>query len=171
MSSPTRSGIQYLKKNMYQIKIIVIGKLKEDYWRDAEKEYLKRLGAYAKIFIHEIPEESFRSPSERTHVLAKEGEKMIKLISKDAYCIALEIKGKSFSSESFAELIKNNGERGGMIVFCIGGALGLSDEVLNRANMRCSFSALTFPHQLVRIVLLEQVYRAMTIVHGKQYHY
>lgn len=164
-------GIQYLKKGMYQIKIIVVGKLKEDYWRDAEKEYVKRLGAYAKMSIHEIPEEPFRSSSERVQVLAKEGDKILKLTPKDAYCIALEIKGKSFSSESFAELLKNTGERGGMIVFCIGGALGLSDEVLKRAHMRCSFSALTFPHQLVRIVLLEQVYRAMTIVHGKQYHY
>lgn len=156
---------------MYHIKIIVIGKLKENYWRDAEKEYVKRLCAYAKLSIHEIPEEPFRSSSERVQVLAKEGEKMIKLISKDAYCIALEMKGKSFSSEFFAELLKDAGERGGIVVFCIGGALGLSDKVLNRANMRCSFSALTFPHQLVRIVLLEQIYRAMTILHGKQYHY
>ncbi|MBI2644566.1 23S rRNA (pseudouridine(1915)-N(3))-methyltransferase RlmH [Candidatus Uhrbacteria bacterium] len=156
---------------MYHIKIICIGKLKEQYWRDAEKEYVKRLGAYAKFSVHEIPEEPFRSSAERIQVLAKEGGKMIKIIPKDAYCIALEIKGKSFSSESFAELIQGHGECGGMIVFCIGGALGLSDEVLERANTRCSFSALTFPHQLVRIVVLEQVYRAMTIVHGKQYHY
>jgi len=156
---------------MYRIKLIAIGKLKEVYWRDAEKEYLKRLGTYTKYSIHEIPEEPFRFPSQRAQILAKEGEKMIKLIPADAHCIALDIKGKSFSSESFAELIQDKGERGGLIVFCIGGALGLSDEVLQRADVRCSFGALTFPHQLVRIVLLEQIYRAMTIVHGKQYHY
>ncbi len=156
---------------MYIIKVIVIGKLKEAYWRDAEKEYVKRLGAYVKFSVHEIQEEPFRSSAERTQILAKEGSKILKLIPDGAYCIALDIKGKSFSSESFAGLIQDTGERGGIIVFCIGGPLGLSEEVLNRANMRCSFSALTFPHQLVRIVLLEQIYRAMTIVHGKQYHY
>jgi 23S rRNA (pseudouridine1915-N3)-methyltransferase len=156
---------------MYHIKLIVIGKLKELYWRDAEKEYIKRLGAYAKFSVYEILEEPFRVVSEKGRVVKKEGEKILKQIPRDAYCIALEIKGRSFSSESFAELVRDKGARGGIIACCIGGALGLSEDVLRRADTRCSFGALTFPHQLVRIVLLEQIYRAMAIIHGKQYHY
>ena len=156
---------------MYSIKLIAVGKLKEQYWRDAEKEYVKRFGAYARFSIHEVSEEPFRVASEKNRVSKKEGERMLKLIPQDAYYIALDSHGKDVSSESFAKLIQVHGERGGTVVFCIGGALGLSEEVLRRADALCSFGALTFPHQLVRVVLLEQVYRAMTILHGKQYHY
>ncbi len=156
---------------MYILSIITVGSLKERYWKDAEHEYLKRLTPYAKVDIVSLKETAFSRVSEKEKVVSLEGEHILKKIPKDVYCLILDRVGTHMSSEAFAECLKDEGERGQKIVFIIGGPLGISEEVRNRANKRISLSHLTFPHQLASIVLIEQIYRAMTIVHNKQYHY
>lgn len=156
---------------MYTVSIITVGSLKEQYWKDAEHEYIKRFTPYANIDVCSMKEYAFRAVSEKETVLIHEGELILKKIPKDAYCILLDRTGVEVSSESFAECLKHEGERGRRIVCIIGGPLGISEAVRKRAHKVFSFSHLTLPHQLARIVLIEQIYRAMTIIHGKQYHY
>ena len=156
------------------IKIIAVGKLKESYWRDAVSEYSKRLGAYCSLDIVEVKESRLRanpSPSDEEAVKAAEGEDILRHINKEDYAITLEIKGKGLSSEQLAEKIGRLALEGkSSLAFVIGGSLGLSPEVSRRADFKLSFSAMTFPHQMMRVILLEQIYRSFKINRNETYH-
>lgn len=156
------------------IDIICVGKIKEGFFREALAEYAKRLSKYCKLSIIEVADEQTPegcSDKEATLILQKEGERILGKISPDAYVIATAIEGKSLSSEQFAELIEDKAIRGvSRLDFIIGGSLGLADEVKKRADMLLSFSAATFPHQLMRVILTEQIYRAFRIIRGEPYH-
>ena len=156
------------------IKIIAIGKLKEKYWQDAVKEYSKRLGAYCSLEIIELKESLLRanaSPADEEAVKRAEGEEILAKIRKTDYVITLEIKGKSLTSEALSEKIAQLGIDGHSdIAFVIGGSLGLSPQVSQRADFKLSFSAMTFPHQMMRVILLEQIYRSFKIMRNEAYH-
>jgi 23S rRNA (pseudouridine1915-N3)-methyltransferase len=156
------------------ISILTVGKLKEKYLKMGIDEYLKRLSAYAKVEIVEIPDEKAPeelSLAEMEHVKQKEGEKLLAKLSHDTYVIALAIDGKMKSSEELADTLDKLATYGkSKIAFVIGGSLGLSSEVLNRADEKLSFSKMTFPHQLMRLILLEQIYRAFRINRNEPYH-
>jgi len=156
------------------ISIITVGKLKEKYLRQGIEEYLKRLSAYAKIEVIEVSDEKAPetlSETEMDLVKKKEGERILGKIHPDTYVIALAINGSMKTSEQFAEKINQLALHGkSKIAFIIGGSLGLSDEVLKRANDSLSFSKMTFPHQLMRLILVEQIYRAFRIIRGEPYH-
>lgn len=156
------------------ITIIAVGKLKERYIKEAVGEYSTRLLKYCRLEIIEVPDEKAPetlSPAQELLVKDKEGQGILKHIKEDSYVIALAIQGKQLSSEDFAALINDLGIRGrSNIAFIIGGSLGLSDEVLKRADYKLSFSLMTFPHQLIRVILLEQVYRGYRIITGAPYH-
>ena len=156
------------------ISILAVGKLKEDYLKAAVREYEKRLSRYASVRIIELEDEKCAENAgekERTLIKEKEGMRILSAIREKDRVIALAILGESFSSEKMAERLgkfMNNGQTD--LVFVIGGSLGLSDEVLKRADERWSFSQLTFPHQLVRVILLEQIYRSFRILKNEPYH-
>lgn len=156
------------------ITIIAVGKLKEKYLKLAIDEYVKRLGRYCKVNILELPDEKTPdNASEKDELLIKEreGKLILSKIKERSYVIALDLNGKQLSSEEFARFIHINGVQGNSnIVFVIGGSLGLSIDVLNRADYKLCFSKMTFPHQLFRVMLLEQVYRGFRIVNGEPYH-
>lgn len=156
---------------MYLIDIVAVGNVKDQYLKNEVQEYLARVSLYAKISCYEVKEESFAKISDKKRIIKNEEERIRKYLKKESIIIVLDAKGAEYSSEQFANMIKNEGERGQKIIFVIGGALGLSDEFKKEYRHIFSLSRLTFPHQLARIVLLEQLYRAMTILHGKQYHY
>lgn len=159
---------------MMNINIIAVGKLKEKYFREAIDEYSKRLSKYCKLEIIEVSDEKAPdnySKAEEEMVKIKEGQEILKHIKADTYVIALEIMGRMLSSEGLADFIDNLGIRGkSSIAFIIGGSLGLSQEVIKRADYHLSFSPMTFPHQLMRVILLEQIYRGFRIVKGEPYH-
>ncbi len=156
------------------IKIICVGKIKEKFYRDAVLEYVKRLSRYAKIEIVECADE--KTPDNASALLcdqikSREGERILDRIKDNDHVIALAIDGKMYSSETLSDHLDNLMLSGkSTIVFVIGGSLGLSKAVLARANEKISFSALTFPHQLMRVILLEQVYRSFRIMKGEPYH-
>jgi 23S rRNA (pseudouridine1915-N3)-methyltransferase len=156
------------------ITLITVGKIKEKYLKDAIAEYSKRLSRYCKLEIIEVQDEKTpdnASEKEELQIKEKEGEAILKNIKDNMYVIALAIDGKMLSSVELAEFIKEAGIRGNSnIAFVIGGSLGLSKEVLNRADYKLSFSKMTFPHQLMRVILLEQVYRGFRINSGDPYH-
>ncbi|MCY9150893.1 23S rRNA (pseudouridine(1915)-N(3))-methyltransferase RlmH [Bacillus haynesii] len=156
------------------ISIVAIGKLKEKYLKQGIDEYIKRLSAYAKVDIIEMPDEKAPenlSDQDMKIVKDKEGERILSKISPDAHVIALAIEGKMKSSEELADNMDRLATYGkSKVNFVIGGSLGLSDAVLKRANEKLSFSRMTFPHQLMRLILLEQVYRAFRINRGEPYH-
>lgn len=156
------------------INVVCVGKLKEKYWRDAIAEYSKRLGRFCSLTITELKEERLpdnASPAEEQKVIDAEGQSILKAVKNDDYVIALDVKGKGLSSEQLAEKIGDLGLQGrSNLVMIIGGSLGLSEEVRRRADFRLSFSAMTFPHQMMRVILLEQVYRAFKILHNETYH-
>ncbi|MED1202734.1 23S rRNA (pseudouridine(1915)-N(3))-methyltransferase RlmH [Heyndrickxia acidicola] len=156
------------------ISIITVGKLKEKYLKQGIEEYLKRLSAYAKVEVIEVPDEKapeVLSHSEMEQVKKKEGERILAKISQDTHVIALAIKGKMMTSEDLADSLDKLATYGkSKIAFIIGGSLGLSNEVLKRADDDLSFSKMTFPHQLMRLILVEQVYRAFRINRGEPYH-
>ena len=157
-----------------KIEILCVGKLKEKYWINAISEYVKRLSKYCKIKVIEVPDE--KTPDGASEALElqikdKEGKGILKHIKDGVHVIALAIDGKEYSSEAFASKIDDLGIRGkSHILFVIGGSLGLSDEVMERADESISFSKMTFPHQLMRVVLVEQVYRGFRIIRGEPYH-
>ena len=157
-----------------KIDIICVGKLKEKYLIAAVAEYTKRLSKYCKMEIKEVADEKAPeklSDKQEIDLKSKEGEGILKYIKEGAYVIALAIEGKMQSSEELAKNIADLGVKGkSHIVFIIGGSLGLSEEVLKRADEKMSFSKMTFPHQLVRVILLEQVYRCFRINNGEPYH-
>jgi len=156
------------------ISIITVGKLKEKYLKQGIDEYLKRLSSYAKIEIMEVSDEKAPeelSAVEMEQVKQKEGERILSKLHPDTYVIALAIDGKQKSSEELADSLDKLATYGkSKIAFVIGGSLGLSSEVLQRADERLSFSKMTFPHQLMRLILVEQVYRAYRINRGEPYH-
>ena len=156
------------------ITIIAIGKLKEKYWQDAVKEYSKRLGAYCKLNIVELKESPLPanpSKADEDAVKMAEGEEILGRINKSDYVITLEIKGKALDSLQLASKIEQLGIEGkSSIVFVIGGSLGLDKAVSDRADFKLSFSAMTFPHQMMRVILLEQVYRSFKIIRKETYH-
>jgi 23S rRNA (pseudouridine1915-N3)-methyltransferase len=156
------------------ISIITIGKLKEKYLKQGIDEYVKRLASYAKLDIIELPDEKAPenlSEAEMVQVKHKEGERILQKISPDTYVIALAIQGKMKSSEQLAEDLDKLATYGkSKIAFIIGGSLGLSDEVMKRADESLSFSKMTFPHQLMKLILVEQIYRAFRINRGEPYH-
>jgi 23S rRNA (pseudouridine1915-N3)-methyltransferase len=156
------------------ITVITVGKIKEKFLRDAIDEYSKRLSRYCKLDIIEVPDEKTpdnASEKEELQIKDKEGDLILKHIKDNMFLVALAIDGKQLSSEELATLIKDLGVKGeSNIAFVIGGSLGLSKAVLSRANYKLSFSKMTFPHQLMRVILLEQVYRGYRIINGEPYH-
>lgn len=156
------------------ISIVTVGKLKEKYLKQGIEEYLKRLGSYAKVDVIEVSDEKAPeelSETEMVQVKQKEGERILAKINPDAYVIALAINGKLKSSEELAESLDKLATYGrSKVAFVIGGSLGLSDEVLKRSDEQLSFSKMTFPHQLMRLILVEQIYRAFRINRGEPYH-
>ncbi|MFC4802338.1 23S rRNA (pseudouridine(1915)-N(3))-methyltransferase RlmH [Neobacillus sp. GCM10023253] len=156
------------------ISIITVGKLKEKYLKQGIEEYLKRLTAYAKVELIEVADEKAPeelSELEMLQVKQKEGERILGKISQDTYMIALAIQGKMQSSEELADTLDKLATYGkSKLAFVIGGSLGLSDEVIKRSNEQLSFSRMTFPHQLMRLILVEQIYRAFRINRGEPYH-
>jgi 23S rRNA (pseudouridine1915-N3)-methyltransferase len=159
---------------MIHIDILCVGKLKEIYLKDASDEYSKRLSKYCQLNIIELQEEKIpNNPSEKDieNVIIKEGNNIISQLKKDSYKICLDLKGKQFTSEEFSKKIENiSTNYNSSITFIIGGSHGLSDDVLSNSNELISFSKMTFPHQLFRIFLLEQIYRAFKIINNENYH-
>lgn len=159
---------------MINFTIIAVGKLKEQYWREAAAEYLKRLQPYARITITELQDEQLpaqASPAEIATIKEKEGQKILAAINDGHYVIALDPAGEHISSEGLAAAFDNLAIGGhSRIAFIIGGAAGLAPSVIQRADRRLSFSDLTFTHQMIRIFLLEQIYRAIKISRGEKYH-
>lgn len=157
-----------------KITVIAVGKIKEKFFEDAIGEYSKRLSRYCKLEILQVPDEKTpdnASETVETQIKEKEGERILSKIPEGAYVIALAIEGKMLDSEELAEKINTLGITGtSQIAFIIGGSLGLSRQVLERADYKLSFSRMTFPHQLMRVVLLEQVYRGYRIITGAPYH-
>lgn len=153
-----------------KISIITVGKLKEKYLKQGIDEYLKRLSAYAKVEIIEVADEKapeHLSEAEMEEVKRKEGERILSHLSEDTYIITLEISGRMLNSEQLAAKIDELGTYGkSKLAFIIGGSLGLSKQVQNRSDLALSFSKMTFPHQLMRLILLEQIYRAYRINRG-----
>lgn len=157
-----------------KISIVCVGRLKEKYWTAAVDEYSKRLGKYIKLDITELPDEKApesMSVAQERQVKEKEGERILKAIKDDAFVVTLEIEGKQLTSVELAGFISEKMTRGvSHIAFVIGGSLGLSDEVIKKSDYHLSFSKMTFPHQLMRVILLEQIYRACRINAGEPYH-
>ncbi|GMQ55913.1 23S rRNA (pseudouridine(1915)-N(3))-methyltransferase RlmH [Vallitalea sediminicola] len=157
-----------------KITIITVGKLKEKYLKMAVDEYSKRLSKYCKLEIIEVMDEKTpdkMSITQEILIKQKEGQKILKNVRDNSYVIALEIEGKMLTSEKMAQKIDNLGIEGkSHITFIIGGSIGLWEEVLKRADYRLSFSTLTFPHQVMRVILLEQIYRCFRINAGEPYH-
>lgn len=157
-----------------KITVITVGKIKEKYLKDAIAEYSKRLSRYCKLEILEVADE--KTPDGASEIVEenireKEGERILKLIKEDAYVITLEIGGKMLTSEELADRIETLGIQGkSHLVFVIGGSIGLGREVLRRSDYALSFSKMTFPHQLMRVILLEQIYRSYRIINGEPYH-
>jgi len=156
------------------INIICIGKLKEKYWSDAIAEYSKRLSRYCTLNIKELKEDRLpdnASPADEENVKINEGRSILKAVGESSYVIALDVKGKQLSSEALAAKIDGLALEGRSNVdLIIGGSLGLSEEVLRRSDMRLSFSLMTFPHQMMRVILLEQIYRSFKIIRNEAYH-
>lgn len=153
------------------IKIIAVGKIKEDYVKSATNEYIKRLSPYFRVSVTEIPAEQILDESLDEKYKETEGDKILAAIKPEAYVITLEIQGKILSSEDFAQKIKEISTDGiNELVFVIGGANGLHKKVSDRADFKLSFSKMTFTHQLMRIILAEQIYRASKINANEPYH-
>lgn len=157
-----------------KVSVVCVGRLKEKYWTDAVSEYSKRLSKYIKLEIIELPDEKApesMSAAQAQQVKEKEGRRILKAVKDDAFVITLEVQGKQVASEGLAELIDGKMTAGiSHIVFIIGGSLGLSGEVISRSDYHLSFSRMTFPHQMMRVILLEQVYRAIKINKNEPYH-
>ena len=153
--------------------ILCIGKLKEKYWRDAAGEYEKRLTRLTKLEIIELPdlpEPQNASDADRDKIKKKEGEAILSHLKPDDFAVALCIEAPEWSSERLASFLSGRDQGGRRTVFVIGGSLGLSEAVTRRADAKLSMSPMTFPHQLARIMLLEQLYRARKILAGERYH-
>ena len=157
-----------------KITLVTVGKIKEKYFRDALAEYEKRLSRYCKLEIISVEDEKTPDGAGKAleeQIKKKEAQRLLRYIREDAYVITLEIGGKMYDSEGFSSMIEQLGVSGhGHIQFVIGGSLGLHEDVTERADLVVSFSKMTFPHQLMRVILLEQIYRAYRIIHREPYH-
>lgn len=158
---------------MLTINILCIGKIKETFFKSAIDEYSKRLSKYCKLNIIELPDEKIPDKTNisiENEIKTKECNNIIKHIKKDSYIISLDLKGNSFSSEEFSKELEKISMISSQITFIIGGSLGLTENILNISNQKICFSKMTFPHQLIRIFLLEQLFRAFKISNGETYH-
>ena len=157
-----------------KITLITVGKIKEKYWREAIAEYEKRLSKFCKLTILEVADEKtpeHASVNENKQILEKEGARIKNLLPKDSYVIAMAIEGKKVDSISFSRMLQSISTNGvNHFTFLIGGSLGLLEEIKKQADASISFSDLTFPHQLMRVLLLEQIYRAFKISANEPYH-
>lgn len=157
-----------------KITVIAVGKIKEKFYTDAIAEYSKRLSRYCRLEVIQVADEKTpdgASEAQERQIKEKEGSRILAQIKDGAYVIALAVQGTMLSSEQLASKLNKLGVDGqSQIVLIIGGSLGLSDEVLKRADYHLSFSPMTFPHQLMRVILLEQVYRCYRIIHHEPYH-
>lgn len=157
-----------------KITIVCVGKIKEKFYRDALAEYTKRLSRYCSLSITEVADEKTKeqaSDVECAIIKDREGERILKSIREDGYVITLAIDGKNLDSVDLSKKIENLALTGkSNLYFVIGGSLGLSDEVMKRADYKLSFSRMTFPHQLMRVILLEQIYRSYRIINHEPYH-
>lgn len=157
-----------------RITILCVGRLKEGYWKAAIEEYSKRLSRYCRLELIEVADE--KTPDGAGHAIEeeirkKEAERLQKQLKEDAYVITLEILGRQYDSVSFAQKLEQLGIQGkSHIVFVIGGSLGLHSSICQRADEKLSFSEMTFPHQLMRVILLEQIYRGYRIINHEPYH-
>ncbi|MFA6919193.1 MAG: 23S rRNA (pseudouridine(1915)-N(3))-methyltransferase RlmH [Patescibacteria group bacterium] len=156
---------------MFDIVIIAVGKIKESYLSQGIGEYLKRLSPYARIVMEELKPETFRRESDMEKSKGLEAERIIKCLDKyeDSHVIILDENGKQFTSESFANKIKTLANK--KIVFVVGGSLGLGQEILNRNFDKLALSQMTFTHEMARLILVEQIYRAISIIKEKDYHH
>ena len=148
------------------IKIITVGKLKEKYFKDAVEEYLKRLSKYTKTYLIEVPDEDF----DIKKTLLKEKESILKYVSDKDYVVTLEIEGKELTSVELSKKLNDTLIQNSDITFIIGGSYGLHEDIKKISNYALSFSKMTFPHQLFRIMLLEQIYRSYKIINNETYH-
>lgn len=158
---------------MTHLTIISVGTLKEDYLKDAVAEYKKRLSQYARVEEINIKEEPIKNEGSQTEIsraLDSEAEKIISAIPKDAYKIALCVEGRQFDSPSLAKIVSEANDASGKIALIIGSSHGLSEKVKAECKLRLSVSKMTFPHQLMRVILMEALYRSFTIIAGKKYH-
>ena len=158
---------------MLTINVVCIGKIKETYLKDAINEYYKRLSKYCKLTILELPDEKIPdklNDSLSNEIKEKESNSILNHIKKDSYIICLDLTGKEFSSEEFSKNIENLSLQTSQITFVIGGSLGLSSNILKKAHQKICFSKMTFPHQLIRVFLLEQIFRGFKISNGETYH-
>lgn len=158
---------------MLHVRLIVLGNLKEAYWRDAVAEYEKRLAAYAKVEITELKEYRLPenpSPAEIAAALEREAEAVLAAILPRSFVVALCVEGKQLSSEELAQKLAAVMQQSGSLTLIIGSSHGLSDRVKQAASLRLSVSKLTFPHQMMRVLLLETVYRSLSILNGSKYH-
>ena len=158
---------------MLNINIICIGKIKEQYLKSAIEEYSKRLSRYCKLNILELPDEKIPDKLNNNlsnEIKTKECNNIINHLKKDSYIIALDLTGNELSSEEFSKMIENISMENSSITFIIGGSLGLTKELLNKCDKKICFSKMTFPHQLIRIFLLEQIFRAFKISNNETYH-
>lgn len=156
-----------------KVDIICVGKIKEDFFRAAAEEYSKRLSKHIKLSIVETADEKAPenlSEKEKNKVKEKEGERIIKALKSD-YTVALDLTGEKMTSEKFSQFFKKSAVSGvSSVSFIIGGSMGLCESVLKKSDMKLSFSDMTFPHQLMRVILLEQIYRAFKIIANEPYH-
>jgi len=158
---------------MLTIQILCIGKIKENYLKEAIAEYTKRLSKYCKLNIIELPDEKIPDKINETisnEIKKKECDAILKHLKKDSHVICLDLAGKQFSSEEFSSHIQNLSMQTSTINFIIGGSLGITDELLKLSNEKICFSKMTFPHQLIRVFLLEQIFRGFKIANNETYH-
>ena len=156
-----------------KVTVVCVGKLKEKYWRDAIAEYSKRLSRYMKLEIIELADEKApenMSDAQAAEVKEREGQRILKNVKDDAFAVALAVEGKMLSSEELAEKLNEIGNTTGSLCLVIGSSHGLSPRVKNTAAWRLSVSRLTFPHQMMRVILLETLYRSLSILAGTKYH-
>jgi 23S rRNA (pseudouridine1915-N3)-methyltransferase len=156
---------------MYKMTILAVDKLREPHWLEAAAEFEKRLRPYAKLSVIEVRSEPLTSTVTAAQSMAREGEQLLKRWPTSGTAFVLDKGGRRCSSEELARTIAEAGESGEEITFVVGGAAGLSPEVLAKTNKKISLSEMTFTHEMARVILLEQVYRSMTILAGKKYHY
>ena len=158
---------------MATVTLITVGTLKEAYLRDAVSEYKKRLSQYARVEEIELKEERIQNEDNRAEIdaaLSREADKILSAIPKDSMKIALCVEGKQYSSEELAAMVSEGIDNSGKITFIIGSSYGLDNRVKRECDIKLSFSRLTFPHQLMKVVLVEAIYRSFTIIHKKRYH-
>lgn len=158
---------------MLNINIICVGKIKEKYLKEAIEEYSKRLSKYCKLYITELADEKIPDKlysKLEQEIKTKECNNIINHIKKDSYVIALDLNGKEFTSEEFSKQLEKISMENSHITFIIGGSLGLTEDLLKICNLKICFSKMTFPHQLIRLFLLEQTFRAFKIQNGETYH-